>query len=141
MVCSCTGQNAAILSAETKSSAISPGGRNFGSYGFVPQLCQFPGIGPGHRCGVVSVPNDELFGVQLEITVRRPAGASGGYRIGNLKPENQYPRIRSKSDNQSGTGIVEITVDISDVKHLQKVIHVLKAIRGIQDVERVHRIP
>jgi GTP pyrophosphokinase len=89
----------------------------------------------------VSVPNDELFGVQLEITVEDRQGllADIASAISNLK--TNIRESRSKSDNQSGTGIVEITVDISDVKHLQKVIHVLKAIRGIQDVERVHRIP
>jgi GTP pyrophosphokinase len=89
----------------------------------------------------VNVSNGELFGVQLAIAVEDRQGilADITSAISNLK--TNIRESRSKSDSQSGKGIVEITIDISDVKHLQKVIHGLKAIRGIQDVERISQIP
>ena len=59
--------------------------------------------------------------------------------ISNLK--TNIRESRSSTDLASGKGTVEITVDISDVKHLQKVIQGLKSIRGIQDVKRVSQIP
>ncbi len=59
--------------------------------------------------------------------------------ISNLK--TNIRESRSSSDTDSGQGTVEITVDIQDVKHLQKVIQGLKAIRGIQEVERVSQLP
>jgi guanosine-3',5'-bis(diphosphate) 3'-pyrophosphohydrolase len=89
----------------------------------------------------VSVPGDEIFGVRLAIAVEDRQGilADITSAISNLK--TNIRESRSFSDTDSGKGTVEITVDISDVKHLQKVIQGLKSIRGIQDVERVGRIP
>ena len=106
-----------------------------------PNFANFLGSDRMTEVEWVNVPNDELFGVQLAIAVEDRQGilADITSAISNLK--TNIRESRSKSDNQSGKGIVEITIDISDVKHLQKVIHGLKAIRGIQDVERVSRIP
>jgi GTP pyrophosphokinase len=89
----------------------------------------------------VSTPGEELFGVQLSISVEDRQGilADIASAISNLK--TNIRESRSTSDIQSGKGTVEITVDISDVKHLQKVIQGLKTIRGIQDVERISHIP
>ena len=36
--------------------------------------------------------------------------------------------------------LIEITVDISDLKHLQRVIQSLKSIRGIEDIERINEM-
>jgi GTP diphosphokinase / guanosine-3',5'-bis(diphosphate) 3'-diphosphatase len=85
--------------------------------------------------------NNEVFGVQLTITVEDRQGilAEITSAISNLK--TNIRESRSKSDAESGKGTVEITVDIADVKHLQKVMQGLKSIRGIRDVERVNQIP
>jgi GTP diphosphokinase / guanosine-3',5'-bis(diphosphate) 3'-diphosphatase len=89
----------------------------------------------------VNVPGDEVFGVRLAITVEDRQGilAEITSAISNLK--TNIRESRSSSDSDSGKGTVEITVDINDVKHLQKVIQGLKSIRGIQDVERISQIP
>ena len=106
-----------------------------------PNFANFLGSDRMTEVEWVNVPNDELFGVQLAISVEDRQGilADITSAISNLK--TNIRESRSKSDSQSGKGIVEITVDISDVKHLQKVIQGLKSIRGIQDVERVSQIP
>ncbi len=89
----------------------------------------------------VNVPGNEVFGVRLAIAVEDRQGilADITSAISNLK--TNIRESRSSSDTNSGKGTVEITVDISDVKHLQKVIQGLKSIRGIEDVERVRQIP
>jgi GTP diphosphokinase / guanosine-3',5'-bis(diphosphate) 3'-diphosphatase len=86
-------------------------------------------------------PGEEVFGVRLSIGVEDRQGilADITSAISNLK--TNIRDSRSFTDLESGKGTVEITVDISDVKHLQKVIQGLKSIRGIQDVERVSQIP
>jgi GTP diphosphokinase / guanosine-3',5'-bis(diphosphate) 3'-diphosphatase len=85
--------------------------------------------------------SDQIFSVSLSISVEDRQGILADIisAIANLK--TNIRESRSTSDHDSGKGEVEITVDISDVKHLQRVIQVLKTIRGIEDVERVHRIP
>jgi GTP pyrophosphokinase len=89
----------------------------------------------------MSSPGEEVFGVRLSIRVEDRQGilAEITSAISNLK--TNIRDSRSFTDLESGKGTVEITVDISDVKHLQKVIQGLKSIRGIQDVERVSQIP
>jgi GTP diphosphokinase / guanosine-3',5'-bis(diphosphate) 3'-diphosphatase len=88
----------------------------------------------------VGVPGNEVFSVQLAIAVEDRQGilADITSAISNLK--TNIRESRSSSDSDSGKGTVEITVEIQDVKHLQKVIQGLKSIRGIQDVERVNQI-
>jgi GTP diphosphokinase / guanosine-3',5'-bis(diphosphate) 3'-diphosphatase len=85
--------------------------------------------------------DEVVFSVSLAISVEDRQGilAEITSAISNLK--TNIRESRSTSDHEMGKGAVEITVDISDVKHLQRVIQGLKTIRGIQDVERVHRIP
>lgn len=87
----------------------------------------------------VNVPGGEVFGVRLAISVEDRQGilAEITSAISNLKTNIR----ESRSFSDSGKGTVEVTVDIYDVKHLQRVIQELKTIRGIQDVERVSRIP
>lgn len=82
----------------------------------------------------------ELFDVRLAIAVEDRQGilADITSAISNLK--TNIRESHSLSDTGSGKGTVEVTVEISDIKHLQKVIQGLKSIRGIQDVERVNRV-
>ena len=89
----------------------------------------------------IKVAGNELFEVQLSISVEDRQGILAAIisAISNLK--TNIRESRSTSDSQSGKGTVEITVDIEDVKHLQKVIQGLKSIRGIQEVERVNHVP
>ncbi len=88
----------------------------------------------------VSIPGDEVFGVHLAIAVEDRQGilADIASAVSNLK--TNIRESRAFTDTDSGKGTVEITVEIHDVKHLQRVIQGLKAIRGIEDVERVNRI-
>ena len=84
---------------------------------------------------------DELFSVRLMISIEDRQGilADIASAISNL--DTNIRESRSSADNDSGKGSVEITVDISDLKHLQRVIQILKSIRGIQDIERVNQFP
>jgi GTP pyrophosphokinase len=87
----------------------------------------------------IDIPGDELFTVRLAISVEDRQGilADITSAISNLKTNIR----ESRSSADGGKGNVELTVEINDVRHLQKVVQVLKSIRGIQDVERVAKIP
>jgi GTP pyrophosphokinase len=89
----------------------------------------------------VDTTGNELFGVSLAIRVEDRQGILADIisAISNLK--TNIRESRSTSDHEFGKGTVEITVDIQDLKHLHRVIQGLKSIRGILDVERMHRIP
>jgi GTP diphosphokinase / guanosine-3',5'-bis(diphosphate) 3'-diphosphatase len=89
----------------------------------------------------VDGPEDEVFGVSLAIAVEDRQGILADITSAISHMKTNIRESRSSSDSGSGKGLVEVTVDINDVKHLQKVIQGLKSIRGIQDVERVSRIP
>jgi GTP diphosphokinase / guanosine-3',5'-bis(diphosphate) 3'-diphosphatase len=82
---------------------------------------------------------EESYTVRIAIAVedRRGVLADITSAISNLKTNIR----ESRSSASEGNGFVELTVDVSDVRHLQKVIQVLKGIDGIQHVERVSRIP
>ncbi len=87
----------------------------------------------------VNVPENELFAVRLAISLEDRQGilADIASAISNLKTN-----IREhKSSTDDGKGSIEITVEIYDVKHLHKVMQEIKTIPGIQDVERVDKIP
>ena len=106
-----------------------------------PNLANFFGSERMTEVEWVSNSDDEVFSVSLAISVEDRQGilADITSAISNLK--TNIKGSRSTSDHELGKGTVEITVDISDVKHLQRVIQGLKTIRGIQDVERIYRIP
>jgi GTP pyrophosphokinase len=106
-----------------------------------PNLASFLGSDRITEVEWVNMPKDELFGVRLSIAVEDRQGilAEITSAISNLK--TNIRESRAFSDSNEGMGTVEVTVDIQDVKHLQKVIQGLKAIRGIQEVARVSQIP
>ncbi len=87
----------------------------------------------------VDVQSADVFTVRLQIAVEDRQGilADITSAISNLKTNIR----ESRSTTDGGKGSVELTVEIQDTKHLQKIIQGLKAIRGIQDVERVSGIP
>jgi GTP diphosphokinase / guanosine-3',5'-bis(diphosphate) 3'-diphosphatase len=105
-----------------------------------PNLANFLGSERITEVEWVDITGNEVFSVQLAIAVEDRQGilADITSAISNLK--TNIRESRSSSDSDSGRGTVEITVEIQDVKHLQKVIQGLKSIRGIQDVERVNQI-
>jgi GTP pyrophosphokinase len=86
------------------------------------------------------VPGEEVFTVRLSISVEDRQGilADITAAVSNLKANIRESRSRTEED---GKGSVDLTVDINDTKHLQRVVQVLKGIRGIQDVERVSKLP
>ena len=88
----------------------------------------------------IDVPGEEVFTVRLAISVEDRQGilAEITAAVANLKANIRESRSRTGDD---GKGSVDLTVDINDTRHLQRVVQVLKGIRGIQDVERVSRLP
>jgi GTP diphosphokinase / guanosine-3',5'-bis(diphosphate) 3'-diphosphatase len=86
----------------------------------------------------VNVQENEVFPVRLAITAedRRGILADITSAISNLKINIR--EIRTSVDGSQGS--VELTIDINDLKHLQKVVQVLKSIRSIRDVERISGI-
>ncbi len=88
----------------------------------------------------VNTAGSETYTVRIAIAVEDRQGVLADITsaVSNLRTNIRESR---SSTTDEGRGLVELTVDINDVKHLQKVIQVLKAINGIQDVERVSRIP
>jgi GTP pyrophosphokinase len=106
-----------------------------------PNLVNFLGSDRMTEVEWTNTPNDEVFGVRLAISVEDRQGllAEITTAISNLKTNIRETRTYLAQDSSKGK--VEITMDISDVKHLQKVVQELKSIRGIEDVERVKQIP
>jgi GTP pyrophosphokinase len=88
----------------------------------------------------MDVPEDELYTVRLAITIadRRGILADITSAISNLKTNIRDSRSATA---EGGKGTVDLTLEINDVKHLQKIIKGLKTIRGIEEVTRVSRIP
>jgi GTP diphosphokinase / guanosine-3',5'-bis(diphosphate) 3'-diphosphatase len=87
------------------------------------------------------VPDEEIFSVQLVLFIEDRQGILADIisAISNLK--TNIRESRSFSNSESGKGTVEVTVDVSDTKHLQKVVQELKSIRGILEIERVNSMP
>jgi guanosine-3',5'-bis(diphosphate) 3'-pyrophosphohydrolase len=106
-----------------------------------PNLVNFLGSDRITDVEWVSVTEHEVFGVRLWIGVEDRQGILADITsvISNLK--TNIRESHSSVDAGSGKGVIEVTVDIQDVKHLQKVIQGLKSIRGIQEVERASQIP
>jgi guanosine-3',5'-bis(diphosphate) 3'-pyrophosphohydrolase len=105
-----------------------------------PNLANFLGSDRITDVEWVSIPGDEVFGVHLAITVEDRQGILADIASAVSSLKTNIRESRAFTDTDSGKGTVEITVEIHNVKHLQKVIQGLKAIRGIEDVERVNRI-
>jgi guanosine-3',5'-bis(diphosphate) 3'-pyrophosphohydrolase len=83
---------------------------------------------------------EELFSVGLAISITDRQGmlADIASAISNLN--TNIRESSTKTDTESGKGTIEITVDIMDLKHLQRVIQSLKSIRGIEDIERINEM-
>jgi GTP pyrophosphokinase len=88
----------------------------------------------------VSDPREDLFSIRLAILARDRQGllAAITSAISNLKTNIRESRSSATSEGRSS---VEVTVEIYDSRHLQKVIQTLKSIRGIEEVERVGKLP
>ena len=82
----------------------------------------------------------ELYTVGLSISIEDRQGilADIASTISNL--HTNIRESRTKTDTDSGKGTIEITVDISDLKHLQRVIQGIRSIRGIESIERINEI-
>jgi GTP pyrophosphokinase len=105
-----------------------------------PNLVNFLGSDRMTDVEWVDVPGDEIFTVRLAISIedRRGILAEITSAISNLKTNIRESR---STTGEGGQGTVDLTVEINDIKHLQKIIKVLKSIRGIDDVARVAKIP
>ncbi len=86
----------------------------------------------------IDIPGDDYFTVRLAIATEDRQGilAEITSAISNLKTNIR----ESRSTTGGGRGTVEVTVEIHDLRHLRKVIQSLKAIKGIQEVERVSKL-
>jgi GTP diphosphokinase / guanosine-3',5'-bis(diphosphate) 3'-diphosphatase len=106
-----------------------------------PNLVNFLGSDRMTDVEWVEATAEEVFSVRLAIFVEDRQGilADITSAISNLK--TNIRESRTYLDEDASRAKVEITIDTYDVKHLQKVIQVLKNIRGIQDIERVNQIP
>ncbi len=87
----------------------------------------------------INVPDNDFFTVGLRIAAEDRQGllADITSAISNLKTNIR----ESSSKSEGGIGSVKVTVEIRDTRQLQKVIQGIKAIRGVQEVERVTRVP
>ncbi len=104
-----------------------------------PNAASFMGSDRMTEVEWMQVPGEDVFNVRLHIAVEDRQGilADITSAISNLKTNIR----ESRSSTDGGKGSVEVTVEIQDIKHLQRVIQGLKSIRGIQDVERVSGKP
>jgi GTP pyrophosphokinase len=88
----------------------------------------------------VDVPGQELFTVRLAIEMEDRQGilAEIASTIANLKTNIKESRATTQ---EGGKGTVDVTVEINDAHHLQKIIKELKGIRGVENVTRVAQLP
>jgi GTP pyrophosphokinase len=105
-----------------------------------PNLANFLGSDRMTEVEWIDVPGEELFSVRLAIEIEDRQGilAEITSAISNLKTNIKESR---STTNEGGKGTVDVTVEINDARHLQKIIKELKTIRGIEDVTRVAQIP
>jgi GTP pyrophosphokinase len=105
-----------------------------------PNLANFLGSDRMTDVEWVDVPGEELFTVRLAIEIEDRQGilAEITSAISNLKTNIKESR---STTNEGGKGTVDVTVEINDARHLQKIIKELKTIRGIEDVTRVAQLP
>ncbi|MBN2338092.1 MAG: bifunctional (p)ppGpp synthetase/guanosine-3',5'-bis(diphosphate) 3'-pyrophosphohydrolase [Acidobacteria bacterium] len=85
----------------------------------------------------VSGGEPQVFSVHLAITLEDRQGILADITTAISSQKTNIRESRSSSDLDSRRGRVEFTVDVVDVKHLQKVIQSLRAVAGVRDVERI----
>ena len=68
---------------------------------------------------------------------RLSAGVHPGGRIFGAGINTNIRNVEATVDDQHGR--IDMTVEISDVKHLQKVVKALRSVAGVLDVERAAR--
>lgn len=80
----------------------------------------------------------EPYAVPLHVVVEDRQGilAEITSAIANIKTNIRDARARTTSD---GRGEIRITVEISDLKHLERVTNAIRAVEGVIDVEREER--
>jgi guanosine-3',5'-bis(diphosphate) 3'-pyrophosphohydrolase len=105
-----------------------------------PNLINFLGSDRMTDVAWIDVPGEEIFTVRVAMTIEDRQGilAEITAAVSNLKTNIRESR---STTGEGGQGTVDLTVEINDVRHLQKIIKVLKSIRGINDVTRVSTIP
>ncbi|HXF04182.1 MAG TPA: bifunctional (p)ppGpp synthetase/guanosine-3',5'-bis(diphosphate) 3'-pyrophosphohydrolase [Blastocatellia bacterium] len=82
--------------------------------------------------------DQEPYAVPLHVTVEDRPGvlAEITSAIASIKTNIRDARARTTPD---GRGEIRITVEIFDLKHLQRIIAAIKAVEGVIDVERAER--
>lgn len=105
-----------------------------------PNLANFLGSDRVTEVEWVPAGENDIYGVRLMILVEDRQGilAEIATTISNLKTNIRESR---SATNDDGRATVELTVEIHDKKHLHKIMQALKAIRGIDEVTRVGRLP
>ncbi len=103
-----------------------------------PNLSGFLGSDRLTEVEWVDVPGGEVYSVKLAIEVEDRQGVLADIvtAVSNLKTNIR----ESRALTDGGKGSIDITVDVGDTKHLQKVVKVLKGIRGVIEVERISKL-
>ena len=74
--------------------------------------------------------------MRLRITLEDRQGILADITTAISNRNTNIRESRSTTDLGSQRGKVEFTVDVADVKHLQKVMQSLRAVAGVRGVER-----
>jgi (p)ppGpp synthase/HD superfamily hydrolase len=86
--------------------------------------------------------DSEPYAVKLSVLTEDRQGqlAALTNAIANIKTNIRHVRT---DDNNHSDGIrrIDLTVDISDVKHLERVSNALKGVEGVIEVERLAEFP
>jgi GTP pyrophosphokinase len=79
------------------------------------------------------------YAVRVTVTVEDRQGmlAALTNAIANIKTNIRDARTDASPDGSSR--IIELTVDISDIRHLERVVSSLKGVEGVLDVERLNQ--
>ena len=82
------------------------------------------------------IPQPYTVRLSLQVEDRKGILADVTSKIAGINTNIRNVEARSDDDQ---TGRIDMTVEISDVKHLQKVIKSLRSVDGVVDVERASR--
>jgi (p)ppGpp synthase/HD superfamily hydrolase len=57
-----------------------------------------------------------------------------------LSEDTNIRNIEARVDESSHSATIEMTLDITDMKHLDRVVIAVKKIHGVRDIERVLKV-
>jgi (p)ppGpp synthase/HD superfamily hydrolase len=82
-------------------------------------------------------PSEDLYSVRISVLTTDRHGMLADITAAISNTKTNIKDV--KATTVDGKGVVDITMDITDLRHLQKIIQIVKTVEGVQDVERIKK--